>query len=269
MENPTFFMEAVVQGRDVLEDFEGPLTLLLHLLSQNKVEIDQISIGNICDQYIAYLDRMKEMDLEIASAFVQMASHLLYVKARAILAKDEEIPELEQLLNSMEELQHRAQLTQVRGVMAALEAQLKLGGDYTEKPPEHLTDSDAYAYQHSLVDILEALGRVFQRDLDQPYAEGRTFIVPNPIIYSVTAKAQEIVGRLKRVGEMGVSTLFREAKSRSEVVATLIAVLELCKLGGIQFTGEGAGLAVSYTGLEVDASAVGEMEQNGAAYGTA
>ena len=255
MENPTFFMEAVVQGRDVLEDFEGPLTLLLHLLSQNKVEIDQIQIGDICDQYIAYLDRMKEMDLEVASAFVQMASHLVYIKARTILAKDEEIPELEQLIHTMEELQCRAQLTQIKGVMDALKEQLKLGGDYTEKLPEHLPDLlDGYSFQHSLVDILEAMGRVFQRDFDQPYEPGRLFIVPNPIIYSVTEKAQEIVDRLKRVGEMGIGALFREARSRSEVVATLIAVLELCKLGGIQFAGEGADLSVCVTDMEVEAA---------------
>ena len=265
MENPTFFMEAVVQGRDVLEDFEGPLTLLLHLLSQNKVEIDQIQIGDICDQYIAYLDRMKEMDLEVASAFVQMASHLVYIKARTILAKDEEIPELEQLINTMEELQCRAQLTQVRGVLGVLEVQLKLGGDYTEKPPEHLPDPfGGYEYQHSLVDILEALGRVFERDLDQPYTEGRRFIVPTPITYSVTEKAREIVARLKREGSMGIGDLFREARSRSEVVATLVAVLELCKLGGIQFSGQGADLAVCFTGQEVDTGAMEEMEQNGA-----
>ena len=262
MENPTFSLGAVVQGRDTLEDFEGPLTLLLHLLSQNKVEIDRVQIGDICDQYIVYLDKMKQMDLEVASAFVQLASHLVYLKARAILSKDEEIPELDQLIMTMEELQCRVQLTQVRGVMEALEAQLMFGGDYTEKPPEPLENfGDGYTYQHSLVDILEALGRVFQRDFDRPFAEGTPFIVPTPITYSVTEKAHEIMECLKRVGGMGVRALFREARSRSEVVATLVAMLELCKLGGIEFSGEGADLSVRFTGVEVDT--IGEYEQHG------
>ena len=82
MENPNFFLEGIVKNKDELENFEGPLSLILLLLSKNKIEIRDISISDILEQYLDYLDQMQNMDLEIASEFVQMAAHLLYIKTR-------------------------------------------------------------------------------------------------------------------------------------------------------------------------------------------
>ena len=247
--NPTFYAPAVVLGQENMEDFEGPLTLLMHLVSKHKVAIADIQIGDICDQYLTYLEQMKEMDLEVASEFVQMASHLVYIKARALLSADAEIPELEQLIHSMEDLQCRAQHTRIKEVLEELAARYIPGGGYTEKPPEYLPAED-YAHQHHVVDLLESLCRIIGRELDMPQVEGQRFHMPTPIIYSVTEKAGEIVSRLKVGGEMSMRSLFLEAESRSEVVATFVAVLELCKMGSIEFSGEGGALSVSFTGLE-------------------
>ncbi|MCL2568726.1 MAG: segregation/condensation protein A [Oscillospiraceae bacterium] len=249
--NPTFYVEAVVLGQENMEDFEGPLNLLLQLVSKNKIAIADIQIGDICDQYLASLEQMKEMDLEVASEFVQMASHLVYIKARTLLSADQEIPELEQLIHSMEELQCRGQFTQIKGVLEALEARYIPGGGYMEKPPEYIPAED-YQHQHNLLDLLEALFRVIGReeiDLTQ-MAESPRFVMPTPITYSVTDKVGEIVARLKRSGAVTMRTLFCEAESRSEVVATFVAVLELCKMGSIEFTGEGGELEVNFTGVE-------------------
>jgi segregation and condensation protein A len=76
MENPTFKLQGIIKSKESSEDFEGPLILILHLLSKNKVEIRDIQISLILDQYLKYLDEMKQMDLEIASEFITMASHL-------------------------------------------------------------------------------------------------------------------------------------------------------------------------------------------------
>ena len=248
--NPTFQLDSVVSGREDMEDFEGPLTLLLHLISRNKVAIADIQIGEICDQYIAYLEQMKEMDLEVASAFVQMASHLVYIKARALLSSDREIPELEQLISSMEDLQCRAQQSRIRGILEVLEARYIPGGGYMEKPPEALPLEDAYQYPHQVLDLLEAMSRMLSRETDLLEFSGTQFVMPTPFTYSVTEKAQEIVERLRQVDEMEINALFDEAGSRSEVVATFIAVLELCKIGSLRFEGEGLDMAVSFTGIE-------------------
>ena len=256
--NPTFYATAVVAGREDMEDFEGPLALLVHLVSRHKVAIADIQIGDICDQYIAYLDQMKQMDLEVASEFVQMASHLVYIKARALLLADQEIPELEQLIHSMESLQCRAQYTQVKGVVEELRERYIPGGGYTEKPPEYLPAED-YGHKHHVVDLLEALLRVTGQELDLTQVEGQLFHMPTPIIYSVTEKAEEIVSRLRLEGGMHMRTLFVEARSRSEVVATFVAVLELCKMGSIALSGEGGDLSVRFTGVEPERESVEGM----------
>ena len=77
MDNPNFHLESIVREKDELQDFSGPLSLILMLLSKNKIEIRDLKIADILEQYLDYLARMQSMDLEIASEFVQMASHLL------------------------------------------------------------------------------------------------------------------------------------------------------------------------------------------------
>ena len=79
MEDPTYHLEGVVRNREEMQDFEGPLSLILMLLSKNKIAIRDIKISEILDQYLTYLAQMERMDLEIASEFVQMASYLLYI----------------------------------------------------------------------------------------------------------------------------------------------------------------------------------------------
>ena len=120
MENPTFHLEGVVKSRDDVQDFEGPLSLILMLLSKNKIEIRDISISDILDQYLAYLDEMQRMDLEVASEFVQMAAYLLYIKTRTLLAAEEEVTELEQLMSSLEQLKAKDAHEAVKTVLSAL-----------------------------------------------------------------------------------------------------------------------------------------------------
>ena len=106
MENPVFKLEKVVRSKsEEMQDFEGPLDLILFLLSKNKMEIQDISIALICDQYMTWLEQRQRMDLEVASEFVSMASHLVYIKTRMLLSiEDEEAQnEMDALIQSLEE----------------------------------------------------------------------------------------------------------------------------------------------------------------------
>lgn len=256
MENPTFKVEGIVHSKDDMEDFEGPLTLLLHLLSKNRVEIQDIKVSEILDQYLEYLESMKEMDLEIASEFVQMASHLVYIKTKTLLHEKEEIPELELLKTSMEELQRRDIYRQIKAITEDFLIMSMTGSGYIEKPPEYIKTNNEYRYSHEPADLVEALARVLdlgQDVLEQP--EGRSFTMPTPIVYSVTDKARELVEQLKATGVIRIQHLFDSSRSRSEVVATFIAVLELCKMGSILFSGEGEKCSVRFTGVEMAAIA--------------
>ena len=106
MDDLIFKLERVVQtkGSEPLEDFEGPLDLILFLLSKNKIEIQDIPIALILDQYLAYLEQRKRMDLEVASEFITMAAHLMYIKTRMLLSlEDEEAQsEMDALIQSLE-----------------------------------------------------------------------------------------------------------------------------------------------------------------------
>ena len=105
MDHPIFKLEKVVQPKtgETLEDFEGPLDLILFLLNKNKIEIQDIPIALILDQYLAYLEQRKQMDLEVASEFVTMAAHLMYIKTRMLLSiEDEEAQsEMDALIQSL------------------------------------------------------------------------------------------------------------------------------------------------------------------------
>ena len=109
MDNPIFKLEKVVQTRaaESMEDFEGPLDLILFLLSKNKIEIQDIPIALILDQYLEYLEKRQQMDLEVASEFVTMASHLMYIKTRMLLSiEDEEAQsEMDALIQSLQDRQ--------------------------------------------------------------------------------------------------------------------------------------------------------------------
>ena len=106
MESPVFKLEKVVRAKSQTEmqDFEGPLDLILFLLGKNKMEIQDISIAMICDQYLQWLEVRKKMDLEVASEFISMASHLIYLKTRMLLSiEDEEAKgEMDALIQSLE-----------------------------------------------------------------------------------------------------------------------------------------------------------------------
>ena len=90
MDEPRYHLGSVVHAKgETLEDFDGPLDVILLLLSKNKIEIQDVSISSILEQYLAWLDERKRMDMEVASEFIAMASHLMYIKTRMLLSEAE------------------------------------------------------------------------------------------------------------------------------------------------------------------------------------
>ena len=251
MENPNFYLEGVVRDKNEMQDFEGPLSLILQLLSKNKIEIRDISISEILDQYLAYLAEMQSMDLEIASEFVQMASHLLYIKTRTLLAGDEEVSELEVLMSSLEQLKARDVFASVQKIVPELKKASEYGLLYYAKQPEPLRrEQRAYEYRHEPADLLRAMYRIYSRGgkAAPPDLGGS---VPQRIMYSVRDKSMQILQRL-RGGDLRLDRLYRECTSRSEVVATFVSVLELCSIGSIHIAREDEGYRLSFVGGDID-----------------
>lgn len=250
MEDPVFRLEGVVKYRGELQDFEGPLNLILQLLSKNRVEIEDISISDILDQYLAYLDEMASMDLEIASEFVEMASHLVYIKTKVLLSGDEEISELEELKLSLEELARRDVYGRIKSVTGNMADMYRRGSGYLVKPPEYLAPVKEYQYKHEKSDLINALLSVVGKESIRPEELAiLTTHIPQKFVYPTENKARELVAELKQRGVTYVQDLFTECKSRSEMVATFISLLELCKMGSVLIAGDEENLTVSYTGI--------------------
>lgn len=253
MENPTFHLEGVVKSRDDAQDFEGPLSLILMLLSKNKIEIRDISISDILDQYLAYLDEMQRMDLEVASEFVQMAAYLLYIKTRTLLAAEEEVTELEQLMSSLEQLKAKDAHEAVKTVLPALSELSAQGMLLWTRPQEPVAPAaKVYDYRHEGADLLRALYTVFSRsDAKLPGPPELRALAPKRIVYGVRDKSREII-RILSEGPTTLRALYEAGHSRSEVVATFLSVLELCSMGSVIISEEEGELLLTFAGGDTE-----------------
>ena len=246
--DPTFHLEGVVHEKSDMVDFEGPLSLILLLLSKNKIEIRDIPVAEILDQYLEYLRQMEELDLEIASEFIQMASYLLYIKTQMLLKEEKEISELEQLIASLEQLKAKDTYTALKSVTPLLEAAAQTGIGYHSKPPEPLKKQRSeYPYTIEQADLLRALLSVFTRS-GASAPEPLVFNAPQRIVYSVRDKSRELIERLKADGETSLRALYAACSSRSEVIATFLCLLELCSMGNLMLTEQAGEYVASFTG---------------------
>lgn len=246
MGEPQYHLEGIVHTRsEEMEDFEGPLDVIFLLLSKNKIEIQDVSITAILEQYLAYLDEMKRMDMEIASEFITMASHLMLIKTKMLLSKAEQEEaenELDLLRQSLAERQRKEAMEQIRKAMCVLEPWNEIGRCVFTKDPEPLKKDKTYRYQHSTDDLLRALNLIAERNakaLPPPAANFRGIVGREP--YPVTKKAKEILRNLVLHGIQRLKNLFRGNKTRSEIVATFLAILELCKTNSVSLEDDNSG----------------------------
>lgn len=241
MESPVFKLEKVVHSRtEEMQDFEGPLDLILFLLGKNKLEIQDISISLICDQYIAWLEQRQKMDLEVASEFVTMASHLMFIKTRMLLSiEDEEAQsEMDALIQSLQERQRGECYQKIRKLTEKLGPMSEFGRNIFTKNPEPVKRGKVFEYDHEPGELAIAMQELLDR---RDAAQEPQLAVFEDIVkrepYSVEEKATEIVRRVRLAGITRFLLLFKGSSSRSELVATFMAVLELCKKHVLRLAG--------------------------------
>jgi len=166
MDGPIYHLERVVKVKtEDLEDFVGPLDLILHLLNKNKMEIKDIQISLILDQYLQWMSQRKELDLEVASEFVTMASHLVYIKTRMLLSihDEEALSEMEQLIATLEAHQRNENYLKIREVVPQLDRRYSVGRDCLTKAPEAVRPDRTYRYVHPKEDLQRAMQAVLSR----------------------------------------------------------------------------------------------------------
>ena len=254
MDEPKYHLPGVMRTQDALPaDFDGPLDVILLLLSKNKIEIQSVSITSITEQYLAYLEEMKRLDMEIASEFIAMASHLMLIKTKMLLSaaeREEAMSEMELLIHSLEERQRAEALEQIHKAETFLEPRNEFGCNCFVKQPEPYQVDTTYRYQHDPEDLLRAFSDIAERSerrMPPPVSNFQGIVGTEP--YPVTKKAKQLLKRLVMRGVEKFKSLFRGSRSRSEIVATFLAVLELCRLRSIELDGEGDEMDVRFCKL--------------------
>ena len=259
-------LEGIVRTKsELMEDFEGPLDVIFLLLSKNKIEIQDVSITAILEQYLAYLEEMKRLDIELASEFITMASHLMLIKTKMLLSTAEALEaetELDILRQSLIERQRHEAMDQIRMAISALEPMNEIGRNLFTKAPEPLRRDTTYRYQHDVMDMLWALDEITERNqrrLPPPTVNFKGIVGKEP--YPVTRKAKELVRNLVLRGVQKLKSLFKGSRSRSEIVATFLAVLELCKTNSVSLEDDVTGENPNVRLLDENAlAAQGEIE---------
>ena len=232
MGEPQYRLEGIVHTRsEVMEDFEGPLDVIFELLSKNKIEIQDVSITAILEQYQAYLEEMKRLDMEIASEFITIASHLMLLSAAEAAEAESELDLLRQ---SLVERKRKEAMEQIRLAIVDLEPRNDIGRCLFSKEPEPLRRDQGYQYKHDVVDLLRALDTIAERNSRQLPPPQQNFMgIVGKEPYPIGRKTGEVLRQLVLRGVERLKNLFKGNKSRSEVVATFLAILDLCKTNSV------------------------------------
>lgn len=216
------------QGYEIkLGIFEGPLDLLLHLIRKNEVDIFDIPIATITDQYLQYIDMMKALNMNIAGEFLVMAATLIHIKSKMLLPGYE---------GEEEEEDPRVEIT--RPLMEYLRLK-EVAGELSERD---LLDRDVFA-RHLSEDMVEGNGGeepllqvslfqlmdAFKKILEQHAPEGALEFRPD--VWSLKDKTAVIVERLKQQGSLYFTELFDQDHTVPEFIVTFLALLELVQMG--------------------------------------
>ncbi len=218
-----------------LQTFDGPLDLLLTLIRKNKVEISDIPISLICDQYMAYISEAETMDLDLTSEFIVMASELMLIKSRMLLPRVE--PEEQDPRAGLAEALLKYQ--QAKAAAVRLAAAYAAYSGRMVKDTDEITVDKTYVAGQSVVSLCQAVRRIIAYREEKPRAEHVTFtpMIASPIV-PVEAKIVGILRHFRHTGSepdeaeapVQLNTLLEDAVSLPDMIAIFLGVLELVKL---------------------------------------
>jgi segregation and condensation protein A len=209
--------------------FEGPLDLLLHLIRDNKVDIYDIPISFITSRYLEYIEMMKELNLEIAGEFLVMAATLVHIKSRMLLPPDEDV-EPERMEDPRLELVQRLLEYQAYKDAASIlkeredEALKLFSRNPREEEEEEGVSPELYLFDVNLFDLMGA----FKKLLDSAPAEVRTITRET---LTVKDRMVTIVEMIENLESIRLEEVFRESATRTQMIVTFLALLELLRLG--------------------------------------
>jgi segregation and condensation protein A len=214
------------------EVFEGPLDLLLYLIKKEEVDIYEVNLTRLATQFIEYIEMMREFDLEIAGEFLVMASTLMYIKSRELLPVDQQAPlegEEEGEDPRWELIRQLVEYKKFKDAAAQLQVLEATQENVFPRVPGKLefeSDKPAPKPDVSIFDLLNAVNAVLKR-IEKREGNTRDIFEDK---WTVSEKIEYVVRMLSSRDNVRFSELFEDATSRSEVVCTFLALLELIRL---------------------------------------
>lgn len=205
-----------------ITDFEGPLDLLITLIQKHKLDIHDIQITSLVEQYLDYIEKSKSLNLDISSEFLEMAARLIHIKSVSLLPKNKE--ETEKL---KQELQ--GELVEYLQCKKAAEKLAKIA-DFSTciREPSVISVDMTYSLKHNKLELLNSLLKISKAKSAKPEAEQTQFFgkVKTHIV-SVSSRVIFVMRSAYKNGFIKYKSLFKSSKSKSEAIATFLAVLEL------------------------------------------
>ena len=218
-----------------LDNFEGPLDLLLHLIDKNKIDIYDIPIASITDQYLSYLEEAQQLDLDVASEFLLMAATLINIKAKMLLPK-KTILEEEEPLDPREELVARLlEYKFYKEAAKQLKENEEQAGGYVVKEIDIACLMKDFKPANPVANItLQQLLDAFEKVIIHVVEEPPTMTLEREE-FDVEQLMEEIVVKLHQCEGLAFTDLFHPKESKRKIVSVFLAILELCKLDRLQF----------------------------------
>ena len=214
-----------------IEVFEGPLDLLLYLVKKEEVDIYEVNLTKIAKQFLDYVEVMRQLDLEIAGEFLVMAATLMYIKSRELLPVDQQaqVEEEDEADDPRWELiRQLVEYKKFKDAAAGLQAREALQENVFPHVPGRLDmepDQPAPRSDVSVFDLINAVSSILKRFGQQD--ESRDVFEDR---WTVSEKIEQLMGVVREQKQVRFSQLFAGTTSRSEVVVTFLALLELIRL---------------------------------------
>lgn len=211
-----------------LEVFEGPLDLLLYLIKKEEIDIYDIPIAKITQQYLEYLEFMEMLDLNIAGEFIVMAATLMHIKSKMLLPPDpnevKEEEEIDPRLELVQKLLEYKRFKEAAGELLEMETRQKDVFKRGLSPLEMPEDKSKSCFEASLFDLITAFNKILKD-------------IPKEVFYEVIKDEFTVEGKMHDIFHLLVdkplayfSDLFKNAKNKFEVVTIFLAILELIRL---------------------------------------
>jgi len=219
-----------------ISDFSGPLDLLLHLIEKSKVDIKNIFVSEITEQYLEYVSSMKQQDMELSSEFLTLAATLLLIKSRSLLPKHEDDEELfdeeyekQLIIDRLEEYKL------IKSTTDDLRSYEKEASKYFTKLPEEISTTQSINLDNVDKDTLY---RAFIDVMNKKKIKSPEFYYSyvSQDRFNIKERIEHILDRLSHKNKIAFDELFDDVTTKTEVVVTFCAILELLNMQVLRIT---------------------------------